>query len=67
MTNDVSAIDALSVAVAYCDAVYSDKKAMNAAKASLIFGCSAPHPAETPADVRMARSRVPDAVGQGRL
>jgi hypothetical protein len=33
-TNDVSDIDALSVAVAYCDAVYSDKKAMNAVKSS---------------------------------
>jgi hypothetical protein len=33
-TNDVSDIDALSVAVAYCDAVYSDKKAMDAVKSS---------------------------------
>jgi hypothetical protein len=33
-TNDVSDIDALSVAVAYCDAVYSDKKAMHAVKSS---------------------------------
>lgn len=33
-TNDVSDIDALSVAVAYCDAVYSDKKAMNAVTSS---------------------------------
>jgi hypothetical protein len=33
-TNDVSDIDALSVAAAYCDAVYSDKKAMNAVTSS---------------------------------
>jgi hypothetical protein len=37
-TNDVSDIDALSVAVAYCDAVYSDKKAMHAVKSSHELG-----------------------------
>ena len=37
-TNDVSDIDALSVAVAYCDAVYSDKKAMHAVRSSPELG-----------------------------
>lgn len=49
-TNDVSDIDALSVAVAYCDAVYSDKKAMHAVKSSPelgVFGTFVPRkPAE---------------------
>ncbi|WP_162293446.1 hypothetical protein [Mycobacteroides abscessus] len=33
-TNDIHDIDALAVAVAYCDAVYSDKKAMHAVRSS---------------------------------
>jgi len=36
--NDVHDIDALAVAVAYCDAVYSDKKAMHAVRSSPELG-----------------------------
>jgi hypothetical protein len=52
-TNDVSDIDALSVAVAYCDAVYSDKKAMNAVKSSRddqLFGTFIPRKPRQMAD-----------------
>jgi hypothetical protein len=52
-TNDVSDIDALSVAVAYCDAVFSDKKAMNAVTSSpdlRFFGTFIPRKPQQMAD-----------------
>jgi hypothetical protein len=44
-SNDVHDVDALAVAVAYCDAVYSDKQAMSAVRSSrklYVFGTALP-------------------------
>ncbi len=63
-SNDVHDIDALAVAVAYCDAVYSDKQAMHAVRSSRelnVFGTVLPRTPLEMADWLDRQPAVPAA------